>query len=181
VIATSNPEKDWVPERWAELADRLYHDFGVQPVLAGGSSPAELEIERIVRERARHPVVSTLGIPLRELVGVLDGAALVVSLDTGPMHMSVALGRPVVALMGYNNPKRVGPYRRFQDLVVDAYGDPGENYPITRASRRGRMAGITVPDVLEKVRIWEERYRPTTGDGLGGRAGRAPGQSLARG
>jgi heptosyltransferase I len=168
VVATSNPEKDWVPERWAELADHLYHDFGLQPVLAGGNSPREKEIERLVRERARHPVVSTLGVSLRDLVGLLDGAALVVSLDTGPMHMSVALGRPVVALMGYNNPRRVGPYRRFKDLVVDAYGDAGESYPITRASRSGRMSSVTVTDVLEKVRIWEERYRPITGEGLGG-------------
>ncbi|MSR22156.1 MAG: lipopolysaccharide heptosyltransferase family protein [Gemmatimonadetes bacterium] len=172
VIATSNPEKDWVPERWAELCSVLYEEFGLQPVLAGGRSPREVAIEAIIQERARCPVVSTLGIPLRELVGLLDGAALTISLDTGPMHMSVALGRPVVSLMGYNNPKRVGPYRRFRDLIVDAYGDPGESYPITRASRRNRMSRITVAAVVEKVRVWQAKYRSDYGDGLGGRAGR---------
>jgi heptosyltransferase I len=174
VIATSNPEKDWAPERWAELADVLHAEFGLQPVLAGGRSPRELEIARVIGERARHPPVSTLGIPLRALVGLLDGAALTVSLDTGPMHMSVALGRPVVALMGYNNPRRVGPYRRFRDLIVDAYGDPGEDYPITRASRKGRMARITVQDVIEKVRVWRARYRAELGEGLGGGSTRPP-------
>lgn len=158
VIATSNPEKDWVAERWAELSDALFHDFGLQPVLAGGRSPREVETERVIRERSRSPVVSTLGCPLRELVWILDGSPLVVSLDTGPLHMSVALGTPVVSLMGYNNPKRIGPYRRFHDLVVDAYGDPGEDYPISPAHRKGRMPRISVRDVLDRVEVWRERY-----------------------
>jgi heptosyltransferase I len=61
--------------------------------------------------------------------------------------------------MGYNNPKRVGPYRRYRDLIVDAYGDPGEAYPITFAHRTGRMPRIEVADVLEKVELWSLRYR----------------------
>lgn len=158
VIATSNPQKDWVPERWAELSDTLYHDFGVQPVLAGGRSPRELETERVIRERSTAPVVSTLGVPLRELVGIIDGSPLVVSLDTGPLHMTRALDVPVVSLMGYNNPRRVGPYRKYHDLIVDAYGDPGEDYSITPAHRAGRMPRITTAQVLEKVQLAMERY-----------------------
>lgn len=159
VVATSNPEKDWVPQRWAELADVLDADFGLQPILLGGRSERELHVERVMAEQASCEVVSTLGIPLRELVSVLDGSSLVISLDTGPMHMCVALDRPVIALMGYNNPKRIGPYRRFHDLIIDAYGDPGEDYAISRAHRRGRMERITVAAVIEKVRLWESRYR----------------------
>jgi heptosyltransferase I len=159
VIATSNPHKDWIPERWAELVDVLYTDFGLQPVLLGGRSERELHIEEVIAAQASSPAVSTLGVPLRDLVGVLDGCSLVISLDTGPMHMAVALGRPVIALMGYNNPKRIGPYRRYHDLIIDRYGDPGEDYPISRAHRRGRMERITVADVIEKVRLWEARYR----------------------
>jgi heptosyltransferase I len=159
IIATSNPEKDWIPERWAELCDRLYEEFGLQPVLAGGRTERELAIEQVIRERCRNQPISTLGAPLRELVGILDGSALVISLDTGPMHMSVALGTPVISLMGFNNPKRIGPYRRYNDLIIDAYGDPGEDYPPSRAHRTGRMGRILVEDVIEKVRIWESRYR----------------------
>jgi heptosyltransferase I len=98
-----------------------------------------------------------LGCSLREMVGILHGSALVVSLDTGPLHMSVALDRPVISLMGYNNPKRVGPYRKFQELIVDAYGDPGEDYAITPAHRHDRMKRITVEDVVRKVEVWEAR------------------------
>jgi heptosyltransferase I len=54
IIATSNPEKDWIPARWAELCDRLFEDFGLQPVLAGGRSERELAIERVIREPPHH-------------------------------------------------------------------------------------------------------------------------------
>jgi heptosyltransferase I len=56
------------------------------------------------------------------------------------------------------NPKRVGPYRKFHDLLIDAYGDPGENYSITMDKRPGRMDRIRVQDVLEKVQVWRDRY-----------------------
>jgi heptosyltransferase I len=177
VIATSNPEKDWVPERWAELVDILHEDFRLQPVLAGGRSPRELHIEEVIRTRARHQPVSTLGVPLRQLVGLLHGAAVTISLDTGPMHMSVALDRPVISLMGFNNPKRIGPYHRFRDLIIDSYGDPGEDYPISRAHRKGRMGRITVTDVVDRLLLWEQRYRNSYGDGLAGTTRRRDPQS----
>ena len=79
--------------------------------------------------------------------------------DTGPLHMAVALDRPVVSLLGYTNPKRTGPYRKFHDLMIDAYGDPGEDYPVSMHTRPGRMARITVNDVLERVQRWNEVYR----------------------
>jgi len=159
VVATSKPQKDWLPERWAEVCDSLYADFGLQPVLVGGRSPRELEAERVILERALHTPISALGNGgLRGLVGIFDGAALVLSLDTGPLHMAVALDRPVVALMGYSNPKRVGPYRKFGDLMIDAYGEPGEDYPVSMENRPDRMARITVTQVLEKVELWRQRY-----------------------
>jgi heptosyltransferase I len=158
VVATSKPEKDWMPERWAEVCDALSGDFGLQPVLVGGRSPRELDAERAILEGARVPVHSALGSGLRNLVGILDGAALVLSPDTGPLHMTVALDRPVISLMGYTNPKRVGPYRRFHDLLIDAYGEPGEDYPISMENRPGRMKRIAVRDVLDKVELWRSRY-----------------------
>jgi heptosyltransferase I len=158
VIGSSRPDKDWVPERWAELADALYFDYGLEPVLVGGRTPSELATAAIIEQRARHGVSSTLGGPLREAVSIFDSSALVISLDTGPLHMSVALNRPVIALIGQHNPKRVGPYRRFHDLIVDAYGDSGEDYAISMQQRPGRVRRITVADVLKKVEVWRTRY-----------------------
>jgi len=158
VVATSKPEKDWIPERWAEVADALHEQYGMQVVLVGAKSERELAAQRIVMERTRHKPRSELGSGLRNLVSILDASALALSPDTGPLHMAVALNRPVISLMGYTNPKRTGPYRRFQDLIVDAYGDPGENYPISMENRPGRMKLIETRHVLEKVALWRERY-----------------------
>jgi heptosyltransferase I len=73
--------------------------------------------------------------------------------------MAVALERPVISLMGYTNPKRTGPYRRFHDLLIDAYGNPGEDYPVSMENRPGRVHRITVEQVREKIDVWQARYR----------------------
>jgi heptosyltransferase I len=162
VVATSKPEKDWIPERWAEVCDALYAKYGMQAVLVGGRSERELNAERIVMERTTHKPRSELGSGLRKLVAILDASSLVLSPDTGPLHMSVALDRPVISLMGYTNPKRTGPYRKFQDLIIDAYGEPGEDYPISMENRPGRMKRIETEHVLRKVEQWQKRYAGVT-------------------
>ena len=159
VIATSKPEKDWLPERWAEVANSLHSDFGMQVVLVGGKSEREVAAEHLVVERTARTPRSMLGSGLRNLVSILDASSLVLSPDTGPLHMSVALNRPVISLMGYTNPRRTGPYRRFHDLIIDAYGDPGEQYPISMENRPGRMVRIEPHHVMEKVQLWNDRYR----------------------
>jgi heptosyltransferase I len=158
-LATTWEEKNWIPERWAELAAKLYREHGLQPVLAGSSSATERAIERVIVEQSGVPIISTLGCSLRNLVGVLYESVLVITPDTAPLHMSVALGTPAIALMGYTNPRRVGPYRCFHDLMVDAYTDEGEYGTAALQYRAGRMATIEVGDVMERVRIWAERYR----------------------
>jgi heptosyltransferase I len=158
VVATSKPQKDWLPERWGDVVNALWSDFGLQPVLVGGRSPRELHAEAVILGRTERRAHSALGSGLRKLVGILDASSLVLAPDTGPLHMAVALDRPVVSLMGYTNPKRTGPYRRFHDLIVDAYGDPGEDYGITMENRLGRMPRISVRDVLDRVERWRSAY-----------------------
>ena len=126
-----------------------------------GRSPREVHSERVILESAHAPAHSALGSGLRNLVGILDGSALVLSPDTGPLHMAVALNRPVVSLLGYTNPKRTGPYRRYHDLIIDAYGEPGEDYPISMENRRDRMPHISVRDVLDRVERWRSAYKST--------------------
>ena len=164
VVATSKAQKDWIPERWAAVCDALYGDFGLQPVLVGGRSDRELAAERVIMQQAKVPVVSALGSGLRGLVQLLDGAAVVLSPDTGPLHITVALDRPVISLIGYSNPKRVGPYAKFHDLMIDAYGEPGEDYPISMQNRTDRLPRITVDDVLTKVQRWKSAYAVQYGE-----------------
>jgi heptosyltransferase I len=89
---------------------------------------------------------------------ILDGSRLLISPDTGPLHIARALGTPAVGLFGYTNPKRSGPYRAYTDLIVDGYAAyPGEDYPVMAEYRDG-MKRITVEDVLEKVSLAMEKY-----------------------
>ncbi|CAN5636702.1 glycosyltransferase family 9 protein [soil metagenome] len=153
VVGTSKPAKEWPVERYAELADRLHEEVGARCVIVGGRSEREVAAVETIERLARHPPIDLLEWDLRRLVYLLDGADVLVSPDTGPLHIGTAIGTPSVALVGYTNPKRVGPYRRFAELVIDAYGDEGEDYPVSAAYRHDRMERISVDQVVEKVKL----------------------------
>jgi heptosyltransferase I len=159
VVATSKPAKDWLPERWARICDVLSSDYGMQPVLVGGTSDRETAAAEAIIEASSARPHSALGSGLRNLVSILDASALVLSPDTGPLHMTVATGTPVISLMGYTDPRRTGPYRSYHDLIIDAFHDPGEAGPVTMETRLDRMSRITVDDVAAKIALWAERYR----------------------
>jgi heptosyltransferase I len=163
VVGTSKPGKEWPAERYAALVDLLEGGLGVRTMLVGGRSPRELEAAATIRRLAGHAPLDLLEWDLRRLVYLLDRADVLVSPDTGPLHAGVALGTPTVALMGYTNPRRVGPYRRFPELLVDAYGDPGEDYPVSAEYRRGRMERITPGQVAEKVALALKTYPRASG------------------
>lgn len=153
VLGTTRPEKEWPAERYAALVDRLEGELGARAVLVGGRSAREDAVAEEIRRRAARAPLDLREWDLRRLVYLLDRAEVVVTPDTGPLHVSVALGTPTVSLMGFTNPRRFGPYRRFGELLVDAYGDPGEDYPPDAGHRPGRMERITVEEVVEKVEL----------------------------
>lgn len=158
VVGTSKPEKNWTPEGYARVVEAIEAKHGLRPVLVGGPSAEERRIADAILAGTRARVVDALADDVRRLVWLLDGSALVVSPDTGPLHIARALGRPVVGLFGYTNPKRSGPYRAFADLVVDGYAAyEGEEYPISAKPREG-MRRITVDAVLDKVDLAMARY-----------------------
>jgi heptosyltransferase I len=159
VVASSKPDKNWLPERYAQVASALFRDAGARCVLLGGTTPIERDAADRILARSEGGPVDTLGRGLRTLLALIDACDVVISPDTGPLHMAVAMGVPAVGLYGYNNPKRVGPYR-FADLVVDAYGGPGEDYPISMEHRLGRMSRITTDQVVGRVRAALECYAP---------------------
>ena len=152
VVGTSKPAKNWPAERYGELALRLDKELGATVVLLGGNSPVEQAAAATILGMTDRPV-NALGSGIRGLVGLLAACDVVVSPDTGPYHMCVAMNVPAVGLYGYTNPKRVGPYRRFADLVIDAYGGPGEDYPISMEYRYHRMERIGVAEVFDKLRL----------------------------
>jgi heptosyltransferase I len=159
VSASALPAKDWLPERWAKVIDALEGDFGFRVVLVGGPSAREARLARDIVGRTRAHPVWALGDGVRRLAWILDGSRLVLSPDTGPVHIARALDIPVIGLYGRTNPWRTGPYRKFEDLVVDRYSDSGEPRDPSRTEpRHGRMERITVEDVLERVELAQSRY-----------------------
>lgn len=159
VVGTSKPAKDWLPDRWARVCDTLSAEYGIQPVLVGGASDRERASAAEITRLSSAAPFNALGSGLRNLVSILDASDLVIAPDTGPLHISVAVRTPVIALMGYTDPRRTGPYRRYHDLIVDAYHDPGEQGPVTMKTKEDRMGRITVENVAAKVALWGERYR----------------------
>ena len=159
VVASSSPTKDWTPEGYARVAEGVTNELGLQPILVGGDSPREKTMALRIKELSQSPIIDALGDGLRRLLWLLAGSRVVVSPDSGPLHMARAMEVPVVGLYGTTNPKRSGPYRMFEDLVVDGYGRGlGEDYPITPRRRKGGMDGVTPDEVLNKVALALRKY-----------------------
>lgn len=92
--------KRWPAERFAAAADALATKCGMGAAVTG--SPGEREILAAVTAAARSPIVNLAerGITLGSLKGVIERAALLITNDTGPRHIALALGTPVVSLFG---------------------------------------------------------------------------------
>ena len=152
VAASANQRKDWPADRYPALVDALVSDFNAHVVLLGGPGAREQGIARSIMEQARHRPLWALGDSIRKLTWLIDGCRLLIAPDTGPVHIARALEVPVIGLYGHTNPWRVGPYRKYEDLWIDRYNEPGAAPDASIADpRHGRMELIGVADVLEKV------------------------------
>jgi 3-deoxy-D-manno-octulosonic-acid transferase/heptosyltransferase-1 len=101
--------KRWAPRKIAELSDRLIEGYGAHIIFTGGKddTPASEEIVTLMR----HTAVNASGkTTLKELAYLLKHAKLMITTDSGPMHIAAAMGTPVVALFGPTAPWRTGPY-----------------------------------------------------------------------
>lgn len=159
VVGTSKPAKNWAAEHYASVIDALETEFGLRTVIVGGPSAFERDLTERIMQTSRVKPINALGNDIRKLVYLLDGANMVISPDTGPLHIARALDKPVIGLYGYTNPKRYGPYGKYADLMVDGYARyPGEDYPFSMEYREEGMSRVTVSAVLEKVRLAMTKY-----------------------
>jgi len=99
--------KLWQDEKFAQLCDRLREELRIGIVLTGGESAP---LERICRKMRTKAVNLGGRTTLRELACIYREAALLVTTDSGPMHLAATMGTPVVALFGPTDPARTGPY-----------------------------------------------------------------------
>jgi heptosyltransferase-2 len=117
--------KRWMPERFAEvgdcLAECLTREFPGHPlvrcVLIGGKGEEELgqDIARLMRYE---PIVLSGRTTIQELMGVLTRCSVLVTNDTGPMHVAQALGVPVAAVFGSTDSSTTGPHGQSQGVVT---------------------------------------------------------------
>ncbi len=103
------PTKRWPFESFAEVADRLQHEGYGAVVLIGG--PDERVAVAAVRGKMKVPAIDLTGAtPVGLLPALLRRASLLLTNDSGPMHIAAAVGTPVVALFGPTSALLTGPY-----------------------------------------------------------------------
>jgi ADP-heptose:LPS heptosyltransferase len=95
----TSPNRQWPPEHIAELA-RLLFDGLAMPLVYIGSEADRVHASQVGMEREEGFVNLAGATTVQELIAVLADAEIVVAMDSGPMHIAAALGRPIVALWG---------------------------------------------------------------------------------
>lgn len=113
-LAAVNPSARWATKRWpaesfAAVADHLQEKGGARVVLIGGQAD-RLAGEEVIRRMRTRPIDLVGKTTVKELIALLRPLRVLITNDSGPMHLAAALGVPVVAVFGPTDPGRTGPY-----------------------------------------------------------------------
>jgi lipopolysaccharide heptosyltransferase I len=166
------PNKRWAPERFAALARAIRERRGVVSVVLWG--PGEEGLADRIVGAARGAAILSPKTTIADLVALSREAALMVSGDTGPLHVASAVGVPVVGIYGPTRPSRNGPLAA-ADLVVTR--DAACRCHHLRQCTRERMCvdEIEVDEVLGAVerRLGPRRDTGQVGDLAGHVSNRA--------
>lgn len=159
---SSHVRRNWHADRYAALADHAAAR-GWRVVLCGGRSELERHTADAILAAMRAPALDLVGRDtLKQLPALLARARLLVTPDSGPMHIANAVGTKVLGLHAASNPARSGPYsdRRY---CVDRYDDAARRFlrrPAaelkwgTKIEFDGVMDLVTVDDAIAAF----ERY-----------------------
>lgn len=115
----STVSRQWFPERFMRLGKGLLEDYpDARVVLTGSASEASL-CAKIADGIGKRAIVAAGRLPLKQVPPLIKGLGVLVTGDTGPMHMAIAVGTPVVALYAVADARRTGPsYDRHKHRVI---------------------------------------------------------------
>ncbi|WP_233198761.1 MULTISPECIES: glycosyltransferase family 9 protein [Luteimonas] len=149
---SSHVRRNWLPERYAAVADHAAA-AGWRIVLCGGRSAPERATTDAILGAMQAPALDLVGKDtLKQLPALLARAQLLMTPDSGPMHIANAMGTKVLGLHAASNPARSGPYsdRRF---CVDRYDDAARKYLGKPASELPWGTKIEFDDVMRLVTV----------------------------
>lgn len=157
----SHPVNRWSTAHFAALADKISAELNASIIIVGGGDDTALaqDIDRLSKS---HPLVLTGKTTMLQLGAVLEKSALLVSGDTGPMHMATAVRTPVIALFGAADPERTGPVGA-GNRVIKANNlacVPCRSRKCSNAINMECMELITVDDVFVVVREMLNQGKP---------------------
>ena len=109
--------KAWDADKFAEVADYLHERWQAAVVIVGGAGDAR-EAAHIAGAMSASSVNLAGQTTTGELAAILEGAVILVGIDSGPMHVAAAMGAPVVALFGPTDPARTGPHGKGHEVVT---------------------------------------------------------------
>ncbi|MEN5426273.1 glycosyltransferase family 9 protein [Stenotrophomonas pennii] len=159
---SSHERRNWYADRYAAVANHA-SARGWRVVLCGGRSELERRTADAIQAQLAEPALDLVGKDtLKQLPALLARAALVMTPDSGPMHIANAMGVKVLGLHAASNPHRSGPYsdRRY---CVDRYDDAARKYLGKPASALKWGTKIEFDDVMELITVEDgiaafERY-----------------------
>ncbi len=148
-LGSSWESKQWFSTQTAKSAAEIQERYGLEIVLLGGREDARFAeaIEGSQPLRVTNCVGQT---SLREAIGILSRAKVAIGPDTGLMHLSAAVGTPVVSLWGATSPVRTGPYG-YQDLAIQGKAACSPCYLRRCPIGRICMQSIDIEEVTAKV------------------------------
>ena len=166
---SSHALRNWMPERYAAVADHAAAR-GHRVVLCGGRSELERKMADSILQMVRQPVLDLTGKDtLQQLPALLERADIVLSPDSGPVHIANAVGTRVIGLYACTDPHRSGPYSdlrwtvdRYADAAQKLLGKPASELRWgTKIERAGAMELIEVDAVVDALeRCVAEQHRP---------------------
>jgi 3-deoxy-D-manno-octulosonic-acid transferase/heptosyltransferase-1 len=139
--------KLWSDQKFAQLSERILQELNVPVVFTGGDASATEGIQSFMTL----PSVDLAGrTTLRDLACLFRQASLLVTTDSGPMHLAAAVETPVVALFGPTDPARTGPYGDGHTVIRMEM--PCSPCFFRTCDTKLCMREITVEDVFQAVR-----------------------------